>query len=254
MKKYLIIVVVAVLAVGGYVWKHNSPSANKPLVAQPSTKTYPPNSTPAFDKTQYSTTNPSSIWLVVNKQHPLNPIDYTPNDLTTPNIKLRTSGSEMTVRKATATALEQMFAAAGKDGFSLMLSSGYRSYQTQVNLYNHYVQVDGQAKADQESARPGYSEHQTGWAADIEPASGKCDVEPCFANTPEGQWLATNAYKFGFIVRYTAGNESVTGYEPEAWHVRYVGAELSTYLHAHSIATLEQFFGISGGAQYKTPS
>jgi len=157
----------------------------------------------------------------------------------------------MQVRKVTATALEQMFAAAKQQGIDLMLSSGYRSYAYQVSLYNGYVQTQGQATADTQSARPGYSEHQTGFAADIEPVSKECEVDPCFGTTPEGIWLAANAYKYGFIIRYTAADQKITGYEAEPWHIRYVGTALSTELHSTGVQTLEQFFGISGGAVYK---
>ena len=112
-----------------------------------------------FNKSQYSTTDPSSIWVVVNKQHPLSPIDYAPSDLTTAN------GG--TVSKKIAPSLSALVADAKAGGTSLHIISGYRSYSYQVNLYNSYVASDGQAKADTYSARPGYSEHQTGLAVDL---------------------------------------------------------------------------------------
>ncbi len=204
-----------------------------------------------FNKKQYSTTDPTSIWTVVNKQHSLNPKDYAPADLTVPNVLLRVPGNEsMQVRKPTAAALETMFTAAKTDGLNLMLSSGYRSYAYQVNLYNGYVQTQGQATADTQSARPGFSEHQTGLAADIEPSTRKCELEQCFADTPEGKWIVANAYKYGFIIRYTSDKVQVTGYEYEPWHVRYVGTDLATELHNTHVETLEEFFGISGGKNY----
>lgn len=131
-----------------------------------------------------------------------------------------------------------------------MLSSGYRSYNYQTSLYSNYVKNEGQTAADTQSARPGHSEHQTGLAADIEPASRNCEVDQCFATTPEGKWLAANAYTYGFIIRYPADKVDVTGYEYEPWHIRYIGAPLATELHNQGIETLEEFFGVSGGPSY----
>jgi D-alanyl-D-alanine carboxypeptidase len=204
-----------------------------------------------FNKSQYSLTDPTSIWVIVNKQHQLNPKDYVPQDLVFPSVPLRVPGNEsMQLRSVTATALEKMFADAKVDGIDLMLSSGYRSYTYQVGLYNGYVQSMGQAAADTQSARPGYSEHQTGFAADVEPVSKNCELEQCFGDTPEGKWVQANSYKYGFIVRYTAGNQSITGYEAEPWHIRYIGVSLATEMHNTNVQTLEQFFNVSGGSSY----
>lgn len=242
-------IILVIVLLGLFVWHHDKAAAPAKTTVIVSSGQKSTSST--FDKQQYSQTNPTSIWVVVNKQHPLNPKDYVPADLVMPNVPLRVPGNEsMQLRQATATAMEQMFAAAAKDGISLMLSSGYRSYTYQVNLYNGYVASQGQATADTQSARPGYSEHQTGLAADVEPASKNCEVEQCFGDTPEGKWVAANAYKYGFIIRYQAGNQSITGYEPEPWHIRYVGVSLATEMHDTGVTTLEQFFGVSGGATY----
>ena len=148
----------------------------------------------------------------------------------------------MRLRKEAATALEQMAAEAKKDGINLMLASGYRSYQLQVSVYNANVQKYGQAGADKQSARPGTSEHQTGLAADIGSTSRQCEIEQCFGDLPEGKWLSANAYKYGFILRYPADKQAVTGYEYEPWHYRYIGTELATELHKQSVTTLEEFF------------
>jgi D-alanyl-D-alanine carboxypeptidase len=131
-----------------------------------------------------------------------------------------------------------------------MLSSGYRSYDYQVGLYNGYVKSQGQATADTQSARPGYSEHQTGLAVDIEPASKKCELDACFADTPEGKWLVANAYKYGFILRYTQDKTAVTGYAYEPWHFRYVGTPLATEMHNQNVATLEEFFNLPVAPDY----
>lgn len=207
----------------------------------------------SFDKHTYSTTDPSSIWIIVNKQHPLSPKTYAPTNLVVPNIPLRSNitGDERQVNGLMAPALEKMATAAKQDGITLNLQSGYRSYNFQVNLYNSYVKSDGQTQADQESARPGYSEHQTGFAADLGGITApSCNVAQCFAGTQEGKWLAAHAYEYGFIIRYTTAKQSVTGYEDEPWHVRYVGADLSMEMHKEGVTTLEEFFGVSGGTAY----
>jgi len=130
-----------------------------------------------------------------------------------------------------------------------MLASGYRSYSDQASVYSAYVSQSGVAQADTFSARPGHSEHQTGLAADIEPLSRTCEVEQCFENTKEGQWLAANSYKFGFVIRYQKNTQDLTGYEYEPWHVRYVGKYLALKLY-RSGQTLEQFFSLPAYTTY----
>lgn len=207
----------------------------------------------SFNKDQFSTTDPASIWVIVNKQHPLIPINYIPKDLVIPNVPQRSNitTDEKQVSAKMAPSLEQMFNAAIQQGVNLNLQSGYRSYNLQKIVYNNELMNYGQVQADKESARPGYSEHQTGFAADIggttDPA---CNVSQCFIQTPEAIWLSANAFRFGFIIRYTQSNTAVTGYEAEAWHVRYVGTSLSTTMHQNNIGSLEQFFNVTGGPSY----
>ena len=116
------------------------------------------------------------------------------------------------------------------------LISGYRSYAYQASLYNSYVAQDGQALADTYSARPGHSEHQSGLAFDI----GALDNG--YGNTPDGRWLHAHCADYGFIIRYPAGKESMTGYQYEPWHVRYVGKEIASQIMAQGI-TLEEYLG-----------
>lgn len=196
-----------------------------------------------FNKTEFSTTDPASPWVIVNKQHPLQPLDYAPGDLTT-------VGNGQQMRTEAAEHLLQMIADAKAARLTIYAASGYRSYSTQVNVYANEVKSYGQAVADSESARPGYSEHQTGWAVDI--GGGGCNITDCFGSTAEGKWTAANAYRYGFILRYTPADSSVTGYRAESWHFRYVGMTLSTYMHSSGTATLEEVFGVSGGSTYKS--
>ncbi len=199
----------------------------------------------SFDKMTHSLTEPSSIWVVVNKIRPISPLSYAPTDLVTSKIPLASSSTNSSrLRQEPAAALQEMAAGAQAVGFKIMHVSGYRSYQYQVSVYNGYVQQYGQAGADKVSARPGTSEHQTGLAVDIGATNRKCELETCFADTPEGKWLAANAHTFGFILRYPEGKTEVTGYSFEPWHFRYVGKELAAEMNKQGIQTLEEFFGI----------
>ena len=122
-----------------------------------------------------------------------------------------------------AAAFRAMADAAKQDGISLRSVSAYRSYQTQQGLYQHYVSIDGKANAQRYSARPGYSEHQTGLALDINTAS----ISAHFENTAEYAWLRANGARFGFLLRYPREKESITGYRYEPWHYRYVGQAIA---------------------------
>ncbi len=204
-----------------------------------------------FDKQALSHDDPASIWVVVNKLRPLQPKEFIPNDLVFPKIPLRqASSSEMQLRSPAAIALEQMAAAAAKAGARLMIASGYRSYNLQISVYGSEVKRYGQSAADNESARPGFSEHQSGLAVDLEPVNRQCEIADCFATTTEGIWLGAHAQDYGFIQRYTTDKTAVTGYRAEAWHFRYVGTDLSSALKKEDITTLEEFFGLPAAPDY----
>ncbi len=136
--------------------------------------------------------------------------------------------------------LMEMFDAAAQEGISLHIVSGYRSYDTQNGLYKKYGAEYGFDAADTFSARPGYSEHQSGYAADLN------SVDNSFAGTAEGKWIAANCYKYGFIIRYPEGKQDITGYIYEPWHVRYVGKDLAGKLYnGGEWITMEEYFGIT---------
>lgn len=188
-----------------------------------------------FDKSRHSLTDPNSPWVIVNKQRPLNSIDYAPLDLTS-------VGNGHQMRAEAATAFRQLLGGGQAAGQQINPLSGYRSYQRQKTVYQYNVDTYGQADADVASAKPGYSEHQTGLAIDI--GGGGCGIEECFGDTPEGKWVATNAHSYGFIIRYPQGQQSITGYKYEPWHIRYVGVELATEMHRRGVLTLEEFFSL----------
>ena len=181
--------------------------------------------------------NPASTTVVVNKKHCFNPITWAPGDLASVNGFL--------LRAETANQMTAMMGAAAAAGVGFDLSSAYRSYANQATTYNNWVAVNGsQAAADTVSARPGYSEHQTGLAGDLK--VGSCVLE-CFAGTAQYTWLTQHAAEYGFIQRYPAGLTSITGYAAEAWHWRYVGVATALDMKTKGIQTLEQYFGVSGG-------
>ena len=245
MKKVLIVLLVIGIGVAGWflLFKENKPNTNNTAQPAPS-KPFNKNAKPIDD--------PESIWVIVNKRRPLSPRDYAPGDLVAPEVALRLSprDQEMLMRKEVAIAIKELFADAKKDGRELMVASAYRPYTMQEHLYNRYVAQQGQAAADTQSARPGFSEHQTGLAVDLEPADRSCEIETCFADTPEGKWVAANAYKYGFVLRYHEGQDDVTGYMYEPWHLRYVGKELADELHRQGNPTLEQFFDLEPAPDY----
>lgn len=207
-----------------------------------------PTPTPTFDKRANSISDPSSIWIVVNKSLPLDPPTYVPPDLVEPPVP---NVHDQPVRQEVSTALSAMFAAARSEaGLALRVQSGYREYDMQANDYAGDVAAHGQTFADADTARAGYSEHQTGLAVDLSATSGDCVLNACFGQLPEGEWLAANAWRFGFLLRYPQGKEAVTGFAYEPWHFRYIGVPLATELHSTGTTTLEEFFGVPGGEAY----
>ena len=161
--------------------------------------------------------------LVINKHYPLSK-DYNP-------------GENPTAKAAFLKLIAQM----QKEGYAVSNNySGFRSYATQAQLYQSYVNREGQAAADRYSARPGYSEHQTGLAFDVIGTNGHLVEDESAA-----QWLLDHAADYGFVVRYLKGKESVTGYMHEEWHLRYVGKEAKEI--AASGLTLEEYYGFDGG-------
>jgi D-alanyl-D-alanine carboxypeptidase len=191
-----------------------------------------------FDREQHSLTDPTSIWVIVNKRHPLSPLDFTPRLTTVRGYQVAPPAAEP---------LSRMLDAADAAGVALKIASAYRSYAYQVGVHEHLVATIGLQRADALSARPGYSEHQTGLAVDLQPLDGTCALDPCFAHTTAYRWLAVHAWRYGFVIRYTAANRRVTGYSPEPWHFRYVGPALARELRRTHTPSLEQFFGVTGG-------
>ncbi|WP_284763869.1 M15 family metallopeptidase [Arthrobacter sp. efr-133-R2A-63] len=211
----------------------------------------PPSKAPsAALSQQFSHSDPASQWVIVNKHRPLTPLRFVPADLVQPRVQLAVSGEASLLNSTTAAAAEKLFAAATSAGVTLTLASGYRSFQTQTATYNGYASTRGQTSADTASARPGFSEHQTGWAFDIGDGGGACSFEPCFADQPAAVWAKANSYKFGFVVRYPWMLNDVTGYYYEPWHLRFIGIEAATDMSKRGIGTLEEYFGLEAAPSY----
>ena len=158
--------------------------------------------------------------LVVNKSYSLPP-DYDPGLL-----------------PITEEAFEALSEDAAKEGYDIYIGSPYRSYQFQEKVYNSMVSGYGKEYADALSARPGHSEHQSGYTIDCN------SIDNNFAETPAGQWLAAHAHEYGFIIRYPKGKEDITGYAYESWHIRYVGIEHATNMYEQGL-TLEEYLDVT---------
>ena len=201
-----------------------------------------PSVPPTAPGPRHSLTDAASPWVVVNKQHPIDPIDYAP--------ELATVGGKE-VAAVVADDLRALLAAAAADGVSLTVTSGFRSLEHQRAVHDSAVSRDGLETAESVSARPGHSEHQTGLAIDFSGSTRPgCLLRNCFGQTPESDWLVAHGGRFGFLLRYPEGKTDVTGYAPEPWHWRWVGAELAAEVAAAGSPTLEEFFGVTGGTTY----
>ncbi len=192
--------------------------------------------------------DPASIYVLVNKANPLEPADHEPSDLTVPVVPAE-QDSEM--REEPAQALEELFEAAGEAEIPLVVTSAYRDYELQSALYEHYSETMGQESADEVSARPGYSEHQTGLAVDLSyPGNEECYLKACFGETPTGVWLAENSHEHGFIIRYPEDAQEITGFSYEPWHLRYVGPETATDVVEQGV-TLEEYWDQPAAPDYE---
>lgn len=194
--------------------------------------------------------HPAWSWVVVNKQRPIEPIDFAPETVVPETF----SPIGSTLTPAAAEALDALAHAVEETGEgSIGLSSGYRDYASQVTAHDSLVAELGEEQAELTSARPGYSEHQLGLAADLVACDGQiCGTIYEFGSTPQGQWVDANAWKYGFIVRYGEPGTDTTGYESEPWHLRYVGVELAKAYAEGGYETYEDFWGLPAATDYDT--
>lgn len=200
-------------------------------------------STVNVDKTRlhipaWSLFQDGNTWSLTSAERTLN-TSHIPQ--LTPAPVAHTAG-DIRVAQSIASPLTQLFDAATSDGVSLMLSSAYRSPDDQEEIYTFYLRLYGQSYVNSYVALPGASEHQTGLAVDIASYSNDCatSANNCSLDYNAIGWLQKNAAQFGFIQRYTAGKQSITGVAGEAWHYRYVGIPLAAFLSETGL-TLDEF-------------
>ena len=178
--------------------------------------------------------NPNSLTVLVNKYHYL-PKDFVPNNLVETKEYAK---ANLKLQDVAYNAFKDMASAITKEKLKIRIVSAYRSYEYQENLYNNYLKYESQEKVDTYSARPGYSEHQTGLAVDIDNNDVNYNQ---FHLTKEFTWMQNNAYLYGFILRYPLGKENITGYKYEPWHYRYVGKDIAKYIHENDL-TYDEYY------------
>ena len=159
-----------------------------------------------------------SLFFLIDKKHTASS-SYAPKDLISleKNSLFDLNKAGMKIRPEAYSALNEMAQAALNDGIRLLVSSAYRSYSYQENLFNYWVSVDGLEEAERESSRPGTSQHQLGTAVDFG------SISDDFDRTQMGQWIYKNATDYGWSLSFPKGYEDVTGYRWECWHFRYIG-------------------------------
>lgn len=231
-----VLVAAAAVGVGVVVATGGNGDTGSPTTAAPAA----PTTAPAPTTTLPTIDTVGSLWWLINPQRPM-AADYVPPDLVTPNAPLDPDVTNPQVRSETAAAFEAMVADAATAGFQLQLNSGYRSFDEQQVLYDRFVQDFGAEVAAERVALPGTSEHQTGLSLDV----GQVGLpdDQIFGDTQASIWVADNAQRFGFILRYPPDKAHITGYTNEPWHLRYVGVELATQLHDSGL-TMEEHFGL----------
>ena len=179
-------------------------------------------------------TSAFSIDMLVNKHYKLDE-NFVPDDLVEFDQKYCNDEVQEGNREAVV-AFKNMYEAAKKEGLGLVINSSYRSYQDQENICNTFKDLYGEGYVTKYVALPGFSEHQTGLAFDIGSTSSKVFVE-----SKEYEWMKENAYKYGFILRFTKANAYITGFRSEPWHYRYVGKKVAKYIYDNNIS-LEEYY------------
>lgn len=185
---------------------------------------------------------PDDILVLVNKKNVLKS-DYEPSDLVKPEVFAPgRSEIEMYMREEVARYILELVNTAKEEAdLEILPASAYRSYDLQTIIFQNNVNRKGSIeKANETSALPGQSEHQTGLAVDMSCSSAGYQINNSFADTEEALWLANNAHRFGFIIRYPKGKKDITGYSYEPWHLRYVGKDTAESMFEEDL-TFEEY-------------
>ena len=185
--------------------------------------------------------NPDDLLVLCNKYHYLSST-YIPSDLVNVDSQYMARTTSTKLRKAANDALKELGSAASKEELNIKITTSFRDYAWQNSLYTNYVNTDGKAAADTYSARAGYSEHQTGLAMDLGGKSPKGGYDlNYFENTAEFNWMQAHSFEYGFVLRFPKDKVSITGYQYEAWHYRYVGKEVAKIMHDEGLC-LEEYW------------
>lgn len=169
----------------------------------------------ALPRTDLEREEPELLYQLITREQPIEPLRYAPDDL------VDVQGGPYQLRAEAAEQLELLLAEAEEQGYPwLVVSSGFRAYEVQDGTHQDWVNRVGPDRAAEVSAVAGHSEHQLGLAVDL---GGECGLYDCFGHSEDGAWVARNAHRWGFIIRYPEGGQEVTGYDWEPWHLRYVG-------------------------------
>lgn len=230
-----------ILIIGGGAERIQSSAVEKPRPVETEKPTFEPSPIPSPIPTIEPSPSPTpvpdeSLIRIVNKEHTLDP-SYVPQDLV--DVAVESENIQQLVKEA-ADALVRMFADAQADGIDLILVSGYRSYETEVQVHRSYVDLYGEEYASHLDCQPGRSEHQLGLAVDLGCLDGTCRLDQCFSNTTASTWLVNNAWQYGWILRYPEGKEDITGIMYSPWNYRYVGVEEAEKLHTSGM-TMEEY-------------
>lgn len=183
----------------------------------------------------YPATKEDGNFILVNKYSYVDR-NYSPDNLVELDSTCKVSGKSVKLVKEAADAFKLLSEEAAALEYCILGMSGYRTYAYQENLYNNYLKSDSQENVDTYSARPGYSEHHTGLALDVQTDTASFSE---FGQTKEYEWLLDNAHRYGFVIHYTYENQWITGYMPEEWHIRYLGVEAATYIYDNNLSVDE---------------
>lgn len=234
---FLVIVGLVIVGVIGFIIKHNIKTHSVKNVSE-STVSVDTSSNDTGDEASVQQAGNNSITTKKHKVEEIDGVTYVDGIIIANKTYSLPEDYDPGLDEDTLSAFQDMIAAASRDGLRIYLCSGYRSYKDQEIIYNGYAEERGTEAADEVSARPGHSEHQTGLAIDVN------YTEFSFADTNEGQWLADHCAEYGFIIRFPKGKEEQTGFEYEPWHIRYVGVDIAKEIMDNGLC-LEEYLGVT---------
>lgn len=229
----LILLIFIVVGMFAFLMRMSEEPTSEPVQVEPVTE--------ATEPEYYFDPNDPNL-VLVNKEEVVDE-NYAPEELVYIDESMRASDRApqyQRMQPEAAAAFEELVNDAAADGMTIKVTTAYRPYSYQADLYYYYLAVKGEEWTQQYSAPPGTSEHQTGLAADVSCESINYELDVSFGETAEGEWLAQHAHEYGYILRYQEGMEDITGYSYEPWHIRYVGKEAAEVITEKGI-TLEEF-------------